>query len=221
MKKLLFLLLALLLLTGCKNNTTKDGNREPGEEIEEEQCYKPVIYLYPERETEVSVKLGFEENLTCAYPAYEEGWKVLAKPDGTLRDLKDGGSYPYLFWEGPVSFDPDFSRGFVVRGKDTAKFLERALGKKGLREKEIREFVVFWLPHLEKNPYNLIAFQGENYERAASLSVNPSPDTVLRVYMAFAPLKEPVDLPEQVLTAAPRRGFTLVEWGGGKYRYER
>ena len=38
-------------------------------------CYKPVIYLYPEEEMQVSVKLALSGGLTCTYPAYENGWQ--------------------------------------------------------------------------------------------------------------------------------------------------
>ena len=45
---------------------------------------KPVIYLYPEEEMEVTVKLDFDGTLTSTYPAYEDGWTMTAQPDGTL-----------------------------------------------------------------------------------------------------------------------------------------
>ena len=44
---------------------------------------KPVIYLYPEEETEVTVKLDYNGTLTSTYPAYGDGWTVTAQPDGT------------------------------------------------------------------------------------------------------------------------------------------
>lgn len=47
---------------------------------------KPVIYLYPEETTEVSVLLDFNGELTTTYPAYDNGWRVVAEPDGTLFD---------------------------------------------------------------------------------------------------------------------------------------
>ena len=48
---------------------------------------KPVIYLYPEAETEVTVSLDYDGELTCVYPAMEDGvWTVTAAPDGTLTD---------------------------------------------------------------------------------------------------------------------------------------
>ena len=38
---------------------------------------------------------------------------------------------------------------------------------------------------MEGNPYNLIAFQDEVYTKNAALSISPTPDTLLRVFMAW------------------------------------
>ena len=174
---------------------------------------KPVIYLYPETETRVEVKLNLDGELTCAYPAYEDGWTVTAAPDGTLTDER-GQSYNYLYWEGENDGDFDFSEGFCVRGEDTAAFLEEALAKLGLTRREANEFIVYWLPLMQNEPYNLISFQGAAYTEQARLEVSPAPDTVIRVFMAWKPLDEPVEIPQQELTAPEREGFVLVEWGG-------
>ena len=119
---------------------------------------KPVIYLYPEEETDVSVTLAYNGTLTCTYPNYKTGWHVSAKPDGTLTD-EDGQTYNYLYWEGTDSAEYDLSHGFCVAGSDTAAFLENALHDLGLTRKEANEFIVYWLPQMQENPYNLIAFQ--------------------------------------------------------------
>ncbi len=180
-------------------------------------CYsdKPVIYLYPEEETEVTVTLDFSGTLTCTYPQYENGWTVTAAPDGTLTDA-EGQTYRYLYWEGVGGVTPDFSQGFCVAGADTAAFLEDALEQLGLTRAEANEFIIYWLPQMEDNAYNLISFQGENYTEQAGQTITPEPDTVLRVYMAWGALEEPVDIPAQTLTATEREGFTVVEWGGMK-----
>ena len=73
-----------LSLTAC-------GQQEQGDA-------KPVIYLYPEQETTVSVSLDYAGTLIATYPAYENGWTVTAEPDGTLYD-ENGNEYSYLFWE--------------------------------------------------------------------------------------------------------------------------
>ena len=177
---------------------------------------KPVIYLYPEAETEVTVRLEYQGRLTCTYPAPDPdgAWRVTARPDGTLTD-RQGREYSYLFWEGASDgTHPDFSKGFVVRGADTAAFLREKLAYMGLAPREYNEFIVYWLPRMQDNPWNLIAFQGRNYTDSAPLAVTPRPDSVLRVFMAYRPLNAPVSVPQQELTPFVRKGFTLVEWGG-------
>lgn len=176
-------------------------------------AYKPVIYLYPEEETEVSVNLALDGRLTCTYPAYENVWKVTAAPDGTLTDAK-GQTYNYLYWEGETYAQYDLSKGFCVKGEDTAAFLEKALVKLGLTRREANEFIVYWLPLMQDNPYNIISFQTDTYTDAAKLLVDPAPDTLIRVFMAWQAVDEYVKLEEQELSAPERTGFTVVEWGG-------
>lgn len=174
---------------------------------------KPVIYLYPEEETQVTVNLILNGKLTCTYPIYENGWNVTASPDGTLTD-QNGQTYNYLYWEGESGVQYDLTRGFCVKGEDTAGFLENALSNLGLNRREANEFIVYWLPLMEQNPYNIISFQTEAYTNSAQLKINPSPDTLIRVFMAWQPSDSFVDLPAQELITPERTGFTVVEWGG-------
>ena len=175
---------------------------------------KPVIYLYPEEETQVTVTLDYDGDLTATYPDYGEGWTVTVAPDGTLTDPETGRTYYCLFWEGVTDTEYDFSTGFCVAGEDTAAFLEDALARLGLAEREANEFIIYWLPRMEGNPYNLISFQTDAYTDAAELTIDPAPDTLIRVFMAWKGLDQPVEIPAQELTAPARTGFTAVEWGG-------
>jgi len=174
---------------------------------------KPVIYLYPETEMNISIKLNYDGRLTCTYPKYENGWTVTAAPDGTLTDA-EGKTYNYLYWEGETNTEYDFSKGFCIAGEDTALFLEDALAKLGLTRREANEFIVYWLPRMECNAYNLISFQTNAYTDHAELTISPAPDTLIRVFMAFTPLDKFVEIEPQVLAAPDRQGFTVIEWGG-------
>jgi hypothetical protein len=176
-------------------------------------AYKPVIYLYPEKEMQVSVDLTLDGKLTCTYPAYNNGWNVTATPDGTLTDT-NGKTYNYLYWEGETYAQYDMSKGFCVKGEDTAVFLEDALAKLGLNRREANEFIVYWLPQMEQNPYNIISFQTDAYTNAAELKVSPEPDTLIRVFMSWKKADSYISLPEQGFSAVQRSGFTVVEWGG-------
>jgi len=199
-----------VVVPGSGNNSLP-GSINPGIE------FKPVIYLYPAEEKNVSVKLDYQGDLISTYPKYENGWKVAAHPDGRIINEADGREYSYLFWEGESSHpvDYDLSQGFVVRGSETAEFLQEKLTFLGLTPKEYNEFIVFWLPQMEKNNYNLIHFASDcEYSDRAKLDIVPKPDSMQRVFMVFKSLEENADIQEQVLQPFSRVGFSVVEWGG-------
>ena len=184
----------------------------------EEATKKPVIYLYPEQETDVHVELELTESeLNTTYPKYDNGWDVTAYPDGMLLNKADGSHHKYLFWDAVncrTRFD--FSKGFCVAGSDTESFLKEKLTYMGLNEQEMNEFIVYWLPLMEHNAYNLISFQGDAYTNSAKLKITPTPDSECRVFMAYVPLENAVAIEPQQLETFERNGFTVVEWGGAE-----
>ena len=210
MKRWFTLLTAVVVaagLAGCQTSISDP----PDENL----AAKPVIYLYPEEETKVSVTLDYDGTLTATWPAYEDGWQVTAQPDGTLYDAA-GNEYSYLFWEGESDTVYDFSQGFCVAGADTAAFLRDTLAEIGLTPREYNEFIVYWLPQMQDNAYNLISFQSERYAETAKLDITPAPDSMLRVFMAWRPLDQPQQIEPQTFEPFVRDGFTVVEWGGCK-----
>ena len=106
------------------------------------------------------------------------------------------------------------SEGFVVKGEDTKEFLQEKLEYMGLTAKEYNEFIVYWLPKLQENKYNLIYFAGEEYNENAKLEITPTPDSILRVMMVYKPLDKHIEIKEQKLEKWERKGFAVVEWGG-------
>ncbi len=182
-------------------------------ELKENVCYKPVIYLYPTKKEKIFVSLDYNGTLTHTYPIYSNGWNVTAYPNGTLVD-DSGNEYPYLFWEGKSNAEYDMSKGFCVSGAETEQFLRDKLRFIGLNEKELEDFIEFWVPYMEKNAFNKICFQTTAYTENAKLTVSPEPDSILRLFMVFQPLDKFVEIEEQPLAQFQRTGFTLVEWGG-------
>ena len=176
---------------------------------------KPIIYIYPQEETEVSVKVGYPDSLTCTYPKYENGWDVIASPDGDLKDVKTGRNLYALYWEGIRTKEGNIEDGFVVKRENVASFLEEKLEILGLNEREAEEFIVYWLPILEKNEYNFIRFyEKEEIDEMMPLEINPEPETLIRVLMGWKKLDKNIDIKEQKLEKVQRTGYTVVEWGG-------
>lgn len=192
-------------------NSSKETCLVPG------AAYEPVIYLYPPKQEKVNVGLSYPAGLSKSVPAYDEGsgWSVIARPDGTLTDIASGKDFPYLLWEGkPAPFNFDMTKGVVVAGSQTKTFFEKQLPAIGLNKKETDAFIAYWLPKLQGNRYNLIHFAGTGYTDYAKLTVTPRPESLLRVFMAFEPLENPVKVSPQSFPPFHRTGFTVVEWGG-------
>lgn len=176
---------------------------------------KPIIYLYPEKIIDVNVKLENTYLLTSTYPKYKDSWNVTANPNGTLIDKNTGRELYGLYWEGKNHTAKVTDEGFVIKGEDSIEFLETALKTLGLNEREANEFIIYWLPELEKSKYNYIRFETmEELNEYMPLTITPAPDTIIRVAMVYKPLDEPINVKEQKLTTPERTGFTVVEWGG-------
>jgi hypothetical protein len=179
-------------------------------------AHKPIIYIYPEEEQEVKVTLLDKELLTCSYPKYESGWNVIAKPNGDLTDLDTGNKLYSLYYESNNKNGYKMEKdGFCVERENVVTFLEEKLEILGLNYKEKEEFMVYWLPQLEKYDYVYIRFaDGNEISNNMGLEIEPKPDTLIRVMMTWKGLEKPVDVEEQKLPEVTRNGYTVVEWGG-------
>lgn len=135
---------------------------------------------------------------------------------GELTDIKNNKKYSYLYYEAEGNIEYDLSKGFIVKGQDTADFLEEKLEIMGLNYKERNDFITYWLPRLEENKYNLIHFSEEEYQNECKLNISPQPDTTIRVYMVFKAIEKPINIQEQIIKPVNREGYTVVEWGGTK-----
>ncbi|MDH4358671.1 MAG: hypothetical protein OEV37_01820 [Candidatus Berkelbacteria bacterium] len=176
------------------------------------ECAKPVVYLYPQKEMPVKVLVG--ANISQSDPPYGEGWNVVAKPSGQI--ISAGKVYPYLFWDGlGLGMYPAIKSGAVVESSKVKSTITGQLKEIGLNQKEITDFLEFWMPKMPSSPYvRLTWFTNEELAELAPLKVTPKPDSVIRVFLDFAALDKSVALPPQVLPKYERKGFTVVEWGG-------
>lgn len=179
---------------------------------------KPVVYLYPERPTDVTVRVQLEGEFSAQYPKADgDTWRFFAQPDGMLFDRKTERRYSYLFWEGvnPKSWSIDPAQAFCVESAQVEQFLDGAAGRFGLNDRERTDFISYWLPALEKNRHSLVQFlDDQTYERFAKMDVTPTPTSVIRLFMVFKAVDAPVPTGNPNLSLKFRKGFTVVEWGG-------
>ncbi|MCR5119271.1 MAG: hypothetical protein K6B44_06580 [Lachnospiraceae bacterium] len=216
---------------GC-NGSAAQGATEPVEPIPFDPGLtvdKPAIYLYPEEDNEkIQLKLSlYRTDMLSTWPepdatyGYEYYWNVYADRDGTIRDMKND-EYSYIFWEATDHGIHDFSKAFCVAGEDTADFLKEKLAEIGLDSREANDFIVYWLPRMQDNAYNLITFEGlvsdDAYNSFYGLEVTDSDgnaaDSVLRVLMVWKSVDSYTETEPQSFEKFERNGFTVVEWGG-------
>jgi len=175
-------------------------------------CGKPVVYLYPTKTTKVSVKV--DANITNSIPEYNNGWDVIAQPNGTLTN-SDNAIYRNLFWEGIGKNYPDISSGIIVKQANLKDTVVHNLKELGLNRQERTDFLEYWLPKLPKTPYVRLTWFGTNQvNKIAPLTISPNPDTVIRIFLDSEGLNQPIQIPTEKLGSIPRKGFTVVEWGG-------
>lgn len=209
-------------------------------------CGKPVVYLYPEKPTEVTVKLQRNIDFEHMIPNYHNGWKVEAYPDGKLEDLQTEytdcssiktqipgleygkkacleNSYPYLYWSGNSygAKYPDITQGWIVSKEELEDFMNNKLNEIGLSQKEKSDMLEYWLREmLNKNaPFYRISFlQTIEMNKMIPMEIDPKPDSLYRVFLDYLPLNSEPEfgIDPQKLEKIQRRGFTVIEWGGLK-----
>ncbi len=189
---------------------------------------KPIIYLYPEEEKDVHVSLELKNSeMLYMWPNANQAennifkWDVIADKNGKIQD-ENGNEYSYLFWEATGYADGNFEKGFCVKGSETGEFLREKLSEIGLTPEEYNEFIVYWLPKMQNNEYNIIRFEGldanDEYNSNFVLNVTDEngieADSMLRVMMVWEASDSYKEIEPQEFETFERNGFTVVEWGG-------
>ncbi len=173
---------------------------------------KPNIYLYPESNKTISVKLEFPlgGTLTESDPVYGSGWLVDVEPGGRID-----GQYDYLFYEARVPDLYQYSAGWVVHKDTIAAFFVHTMTRAGFTTREITDFVDYWGPRLTSDSlYEVYPQQEPQIERLIRLQVNPAPQSELRLFFVIKPAHvNEVHLTKPVLAKVNRNGYHLAEWG--------
>lgn len=174
--------------------------------VQNYKCYDSPLYLYAEKETDVSVKVDKAE-IVAANPPYKNGWETQATPEGTKID------YAYV-----SEFDAP-ETGLVVTEEDLQQTLVDYAQELGLNEREADDFVAFWTTELPAAPYYLVS-HFSNPAGIMGIKISPEPDVLLQVVMYFKPLSGSSArayknlLPPSFDQPPARSGLTVVDWSG-------
>lgn len=177
---------------------------------------KPVIYFYPQKATDIRVKIDIHGENIFTYPRYEDGWNFTAHPNGDL--VFGSKQYNYLFWEASqlsILTPQQTQNGFYVEGENVISFLEEKLSIAGLTSKEQADFITYWGPRLAKNELNFVHFEfNQECDKYAELEIVPKADNIYRIFMTWGAVSEVFEVKEQEMEKINRTGFSVLEWGG-------
>ncbi|MBI2028794.1 hypothetical protein HYT02_00030 [Candidatus Gottesmanbacteria bacterium] len=179
---------------------------------------KPVVYLYPQKETSYNVMLRPFGYLTDSIPHYPffGGWQnVIAQPNGDLS--YQGQNYNYLYYEGRSIFVKVPNQGYTVAQTELSDLFDYVLPRLGLDGKEIDDFKEYWLSRLnDENAYYFVSvLPREEIDRVEPMKVEPDPDTLIRTRLFFKKVDGPaISILPQLGEKPERVGDTIVDWGG-------
>jgi hypothetical protein len=181
-----------------------------------DKCYGTPLYLYPQGPAGVGVRVKVGRPVFNSNLPYQDGWNVVALPNGTMittAGLLDKITYDYA---APVTIP---SEGYVVPRDKLTDLLTRYATTLGLTERESADFISHWEKTVPTTyPYIFVShYQGKDAQEILPLAIEPKPDTLLQVVMVFKPLSTPPSLSPTlppIHPFPPRTGFTAVEWSG-------
>ena len=170
---------------------------------------KPNIYLYPETPMQVDVSVQPQGHITVSIPDYNNSWSVWAEPSGRLDE-----TYDFLFYEAKVPLvKPNV--GWSVSADNLEFFFNQKLQNYGFNEREIFDFLEYWLPILNDAPfYEIRPMVNEELDWVCPITIIPHPDNLLRLWLLFTPTCEQTDLPSPTIPYLDKNGFYATEWGG-------
>ncbi|MGC4234538.1 MAG: hypothetical protein QM594_16270 [Niabella sp.] len=197
----------MIVLPGCKKD-----NPEPDSCKNCPVVYKPNIYIYPLKETRLSVGLSFPlgGSVIASIPEYNTGWNVNVAPSGKID-----GKYDYLFYESRQPDKWQKKTGWVVKRDSLEHFFEADMETYQFKPNEMKDFIDYWIPRLNDAPYYAIYPQEKPViEKLIQLHFSEQPDNVLRLFYVVKALDKPVQLkPHNKTTPVSREGFNVAEWG--------
>ena len=123
--------------------------------------------------------------------------------------------YDYLFYENTLKTVELPNEGWIKQGNVLDTWFDVILPKLGLNSKETEQFREYWLVELDKDAlYEIKLFSLPFLSKNMTLTIDPKPDTLIRVIFNFKVIKETYEIKEPVITTPKRSGFHVLEWGG-------
>lgn len=175
-------------------------------------AYKPNIYIYPNEQIDLSIKINFPMggNIVTSIPEYGTGWNIKVEPSGLINN-----TYPYLFYE---STQPDVwqkNYGWYVQTDKLELFFRQNMTDYGFNDKEIYDFIEYWIPRLtDYSIYSICPQTKSIINDVIQLDFSKQPENILRLFYVIKGHNQIQDkIVAPTIDSFAREGYFVAEWG--------
>ncbi|EDR28928.1 hypothetical protein EDI_249480 [Entamoeba dispar SAW760] len=194
---------------------------------------KPVILLYDDTIKEKEefcchLELNDAIDIGATYPnpriikedntKKEYEWKGTYCSDGVSNCVIEINNkhFDYLFWEGVCLKKEEFKGKEVgITYENISNELEVLLKKLGMNEREVNDFIVYWIAKLNKNYYKVTICDSSYDNEIAQLKISGF-NQIHRIALKFEEVENINNLPtiDSVEERQRPTGKYVIEWGG-------
>jgi hypothetical protein len=205
------LIIFLLVSAGCEKSPTESSDKSKPD-TSMVVVYKPNIYLYPKTTSTLLVKLLFPlgGNIIKSIPSYGDGWDIEVEPSGKINQ-----QYDFLFYESQTPNAYQYNSGWVISRDTLSSFFSTNLLNAGFSQREINDFIEYWIPLLSDYPFYIIYPQfADDIGKVIQLNISEPPDNMLRLfYVIQGSESNGAELVKPKIPKFVRSGFVVTEWG--------
>ncbi len=176
------------------------------------RVYKPNIYIYPKQEMNLDVKISFPQGgkIINSIPEYNGGWNVNVDDKGKIES-----KYDYLFYESDQPNIWQYKSGWVIEKAKLSQFFNSNMAAYGFNQKEINDFVEYWIPRLKTFKFYKIYPQEKKWiDEVIQIDYSTKPDNLLRLFYVIEGTDDIVSIGLHTSIAKfNRTDFYITEWG--------
>ena len=172
--------------------------------------YKPNIYIYPNEQIDLSVKLSFPMGgkIVTSIPEYGTGWNIVVDTSGLINN-----TYSFLFYE---STQPDVwqrNYGWIIQIDKLESFFRQNMTDYGFNEREINDFIEYWIPRLNDYPlYSIYPQTKSIIDDVIQLDFSKQPENILRLFYVIKGQNQLQEkLTEPTIDSFVRKGYFVTE----------
>jgi hypothetical protein len=172
---------------------------------------KPNIYIYPSDKIDLTITLNFPKGgkILESIPDYQNEWNVTVDPSGKIND-----QYNFLFYEAQIPPLLQKEYGWIISGKNLEQFFTQNLNSLLFSEKEISDFIEYWIPILDwDRSYVIYPHFNQELSEILDLKLSINPDNLIRVIYSIEKYQGSENIKTPEIPAYRREGFTVLEWG--------